>query len=223
MNNISDFRINAYGGWVVPNHITLKSDVDIPANSIFGDNCVIGASCVIGDNVILGENCVIREHCEVHDRWVLGYNCTVMRGVSLGNGGMFLNKASVAKGVLVGKGSTFGAQSIADSVYTTPGVHRYEVGSLIVFEPGIGHDGLTVDDHYGFSVNPKGGLLIPPGEQLCADTDIPAHSVLSEGCLVGENSSVGAHTIISDYCHISKNCIVDSTCIIADTVTRDDA
>jgi UDP-3-O-[3-hydroxymyristoyl] glucosamine N-acyltransferase len=98
----------------------------IPSDARLGENCAVGAYCVIGSGVTVGRNAIIHPHVVIYPGVLIGDDFTCHSHVSIREGVTIGNRVTLLSGAVIG-GDGFGFIEHAGQLIKIP-----QVGSVII-------------------------------------------------------------------------------------------
>ena len=82
---MSQFPLNEYCGWVVPDMANVPAGTVVPANSQFGNHCTFDDRCKFGIGCTFGNHCTFDDRCKFGIGCTFGNHCTFDDRCKFGN------------------------------------------------------------------------------------------------------------------------------------------
>lgn len=189
----------------------------IGANCVLGNNISIGANAVLGDSVTLGDGVVVGAGCYIGDDSVIGEgtilaaNASIYHGVTIGSG------CRIHSGAVIGADGFGFAPDAGEwvKIYQLGGVvvgNRVEIGACTCIDRGALDntyiaDGVIIDNQVQIAHN----VTIGKGTAIAAQTGIAGSTSIGEYCTIAGAVGIVGHLTITDKVHITAMSLVSGS------------
>ena len=169
------------------NKVNIAQGSFIGRNVVIGENCSIGASCVIEDDVFIGANSFIDSNVTIKKNCQIGERCVISSGAIIGSEG-FGNARDENNqwhaiehlgNVIIGNDVSIGANTTIDR------------GTIDNTEL---HNGVKIDNLVHIAHN----VIIGQDSAIAANTGIAGTTVIGKRCMIGGMVGIVGHLTITD-------------------------
>lgn len=141
------FPKNSSGGYIVPAHSIIATEMNFPAHSVLGEECQVAPGCTFGTGAVIGKGSIIGRGSKFRDHAVVGEGTVICKGVSFGHLTTFHDSCCLNEGVSLGSDCVFkgsilligGGQRIGDRAQFESSVlsaRPFIVGKGAIFADG---------------------------------------------------------------------------------------
>ncbi len=183
--------LNFYQEYIKQNKKGVEQPVFIGENSVYDEDCYIGAFVYIGKNVKIAKHCKIYPHTSIGDNVVIGDDTVIYAGVNIYHDCKIGNKVTIHAGTVIGSDG-FGFAANQENVYSK----IPQLGNVII------EDNVEIGANCTIDRATIGSTIIRKGVKLDNLIQV-AHNVE-----IGENTVIASQTGVAGSTKIGKNCMI---------------
>ncbi len=171
-------------------HIDKKASIGV--NTIIGDNTIILAGAVIGDNVKIGKNCIIYPNVTIYNDTIIKNNCKIHAGAVIGSDGFGYAHTKDGKHIKIyHNGNVIIEDDVEIGANTT--IDRAVFGSTVIKRGSI------IDNLVQIGHNCEVGEY----SIIVAQSGLSGSSKLGRNVIMGGQSATAGHLEIGDFATIA--------------------
>lgn len=183
--------LSFYQEYIQSQQTGIENPVFIGENSVYGENCYIGAFVYIGKNVHIGSHTKIYPHTYIGDNVIIGNYSTIYAGCKIYKDCKIGNHVTIHAGTVIGSDG-FGFAPNQENEYSK----IPQLGNVIV------EDNVEIGANCTIDRATIGSTIIRKGVKLDNLIQI-AHNVE-----VGENTVIASQSGIAGSTKVGKNCMI---------------